>query len=200
MATPAVLTPPPDDPAPASALLTVPVVPHVPSLPSSTTPSLRAEETLVNGSSETPITSLDESSPDAHKEQSVIELDDSKEASTSITEGPKKDFAGAEESTKTKTAALAPPPIRSSWAEVAKSSPLAGSVARPAVHKVNDSVASGNVTLMDVLESFDASRFSAPVIEPRGLINTGNMCFMNAVRTLFISAYFLANNGRFYKC
>ncbi|KAJ2542166.1 hypothetical protein IWW35_005658 [Coemansia sp. RSA 1878] len=73
-----------------------------------------------------------------------------------------------------------------SWAALLRPSPAAAAAA--ANKKANEIVSSQAAaadgrkftTLEDVLENWQVE-FSAPAVQPRGLVNSGNMCFMNVV-------------------
>ena len=85
--------------------------------------------------------------------------------------------------------APAPAPAPRSWAELVKTALPGGSHTKALLPKVNGSLPVGKTTLANVLKSFDATKYSVPVIEPRGLVNTGNMCYMNAVSCSFDRVY-----------
>lgn len=79
-----------------------------------------------------------------------------------------------------------------SWAELLRSkNPPPTTAANPASGPLSDKTpgaggrgANGNGTqfdgIADVLHKYKPS-YSSPLIQPRGLVNNGNMCFMNAV-------------------
>jgi ubiquitin carboxyl-terminal hydrolase 10 len=77
-----------------------------------------------------------------------------------------------------------PAPTPKSWADMLKSNAAAN--AKPLVPKVNGHTITANSSIGDVLAAFDIHNDgAAPHLQPRGLINTGNMCFMNAVSCIF---------------
>lgn len=91
----------------------------------------------------------------------------------------------AEETNATPVAAGPP----KSWANLFKGSVQAAARADDAPSGSSDAVATGgfakanNESLSDALFSFSASAKDAKIafIEPKGLVNTGNMCYMNSV-------------------
>ncbi|KAF3080357.1 hypothetical protein TWF569_001659 [Orbilia oligospora] len=102
-----------------------------------------------------------------------------------------------------------PPPPPKSWADLVRSKAAKISTTpNPSVLPGTNglSIASGNLgdtqtrTLAEVLQTFDitqlrgsGSGWKVPLMEPRGLINTGNMCFMNSIlqALLFCGPFFL---------
>ncbi|KAK1145431.1 hypothetical protein N8T08_004306 [Aspergillus melleus] len=99
-----------------------------------------------------------------------------------------------------------PPAAPKSWADLVRSKALAkGVAASGASSAVSNSVAKPkNESLADVLTSLgdDVSQYSDKVafLEPRGLVNTGNMCYMNSVLQILVSCVpfyqFLDHIGR----
>ena len=93
--------------------------------------------------------------------------------------------------TDTLTATPAAPVKPKSWAELFASKNQPVTAAPPASSPTSDKVTSagravnGNGAqfdgIADVLHKYKPS-YSSPLIQPRGLVNNGNMCFMNAVR------------------
>ncbi|KAJ2339872.1 hypothetical protein GGF43_006542, partial [Coemansia sp. RSA 2618] len=75
-------------------------------------------------------------------------------------------------------------PKPTSWAALLRSNTPSAAVSSKAVVIANGQAAmrSGRKfkTLEDVLENWQVE-FSAPAVQPRGLVNSGNMCFMNVV-------------------
>lgn len=77
--------------------------------------------------------------------------------------------------------APAPAVAPKSWAELVKKTSTANGTVVAPVAKSNGVVTVKNVSLAEALASFSLEDVKAPLIQPRGLVNTGNMCFMNAV-------------------
>lgn len=76
----------------------------------------------------------------------------------------------------------------SSWAALLRSkqtaATAAASVTAPS-STANGIVSSKPATLSDILRSYDVGHENkTSFIEPRGLVNTGNMCYMNSVSYL----------------
>ena len=102
--------------------------------------------------------------------------------------------ADAEETPKASPPKPAPP---KSWAELlrAKNAPAAaqqtpaatnGNVNSNSVVTVNGPTVPRSNTLADVLASFSVdSEKKVSFLEPRGLVNTGNLCYMNSVRIIY---------------
>lgn len=87
-------------------------------------------------------------------------------------------------------AVASPPPASApkSWADLVRSKGQAGGAAATntvSTGQTNGFKAPKSESLVDVLQSLgpDVSQYSDKVafIEPRGLVNTGNMCYMNSV-------------------
>lgn len=103
---------------------------------------------------------------------------------------PESTQANSEEAAKpTSPARVAP----KSWADLVRSKALAKSAAASSAPSAmsNGVVKPKSETLADVLTSLgdDVSQYSDKVafLEPRGLVNTGNMCYMNSVCWPFFS-------------
>lgn len=80
----------------------------------------------------------------------------------------------------------APRPKPASWADLVRSKAPKSSAVTIATENSTTSVLSleKSSSLGDIIKAFNVdsdSRFS--YLEPRGLVNTGNMCYMNSVRT-----------------
>ncbi|KAK6505271.1 hypothetical protein TWF481_007182 [Arthrobotrys musiformis] len=101
-----------------------------------------------------------------------------------------------------------PPPPPKSWADLVRSKTAAATTSTNSalLHPNGLPVVAGKpgdaqtCTLAEVLQAFDIPQlkssgleFKVPLIEPRGLINTGNMCFMNSIlqALLFCGPFFL---------
>jgi ubiquitin carboxyl-terminal hydrolase 10 len=106
---------------------------------------------------------------------------DSKQAETTD------DVATPPASESAASAVQSPPPKATpkSWADLVRrptnsaAPPVASTLAGP----INGTSAAQANSLADVLESFNVDSDSKiAFLEPRGLVNTGNMCYMNSVR------------------
>lgn len=100
--------------------------------------------------------------------------------------------ASSEEVTKPASPPRAAP---KSWADLVRSKALAKSAAASGAPSAvsNGLVKPKNESLADVLTSLgnDASQYSDKIafLEPRGLVNTGNMCYMNSVCFPFVPSH-----------
>lgn len=102
---------------------------------------------------------------------------------------PSTETAKASPSLDTSTSATIPasPPVKqppSSWAALFQSKkPAAVAPAASAVVPMNGAASAKSTSLADVIRSYSVDSDSKiAFIEPRGLHNTGNMCYMNSVR------------------
>lgn len=86
-----------------------------------------------------------------------------------------------EEQTKPTTPPKPAPP--KSWADLVRSKQAANASSA----KVNGTATNGvpkSASLTDALRQYDVQNdVDHSFLEPRGLVNTGNMCYMNSVRT-----------------
>jgi ubiquitin carboxyl-terminal hydrolase 10 len=118
--------------------------------------------------------------------KSVAGTQDPKKAEEVTTPTPSSEAAGnAEETPKASPSPAAP----KSWAELLRSKAAPAPVQTPAVPNGNVSPngppASKSNSLGDVLASFSVdSDKKLSFLEPRGLVNTGNVCYMNSVGPL----------------
>lgn len=98
-------------------------------------------------------------------------------------------------------------PVRSapkSWADLVRSKNAARASGAPAPSDSNALALQKSESLADVLSSLgeDVSQYSDKIafLEPRGLINTGNMCYMNSILQILVSCVpfhqFLDHVGR----
>ncbi|PWY78450.1 cysteine proteinase [Aspergillus sclerotioniger CBS 115572] len=164
----------------------VPLVPVVPVVPAPSTPR-QATKDDPSRSSETP------------KSASVSGA--AQENANEVPQEPSQ--AKAEETTKQASPAPSAP---KSWADLVRSKALAkGANAPNAPSTVSNGVIKPkSESLADVLTSLgeDVSQYSDKVafLEPRGLVNTGNMCYMNSVLQILVSCapfyQFLEHIGR----
>ncbi|KAK6520393.1 hypothetical protein TWF506_000657 [Arthrobotrys conoides] len=144
------------------------------------------------------------------KSAEVIAVPINLERAQEPAEGTERPENPKENEAQTVTEPQHPPPLPpKSWADLVRSKATKMSTTlNPSVFSnVNgSSVVCGNPgdtqtrTLAEVLQAFDiaqlrgfGSGWKLPLIEPRGLINTGNMCFMNSIlqALLFCGPFFL---------
>ncbi|KAL2849988.1 hypothetical protein BJX68DRAFT_92144 [Aspergillus pseudodeflectus] len=153
----------------------IPVVPVVPVIPSPSTPR--------QGTTKVDTSRLAESEKSAEKSATVTTAmadDTSPEAATQ-----------PNESAEAKQEAPAKPAAPKSWADLVRNKNLARAAASPSSDVVNGVVQHRNQSVADVLQNLgeDVSQYSDKVafLEPRGLVNTGNMCYMNSVLQILVS-------------
>lgn len=123
-----------------------------------------------------------------------------KDSSSTTTETPKSTAIATEnvsETTSSDTDKTTEKPISpvstapKSWAELLRSKNAAKPAGASAAPEVNPLALQKSESLADVLSSLgeDVTRYSDKVafLEPRGLVNTGNMCYMNSVLQILVS-------------
>lgn len=97
------------------------------------------------------------------------------------------------------------PPAPKSWAELVKRNapkPSSTGIQFGAV-MTNGAVLPKSASLADALKQYNVQTDAVlSFLEPRGLVNTGNMCYMNSVSVprLLISAFVANQFDRFSKC
>ncbi|KAF9893557.1 Ubiquitin carboxyl-terminal hydrolase 10 [Aspergillus nanangensis] len=159
----------------------VPVVPIVPVVPAPATPRQPAKE-----------------EPRQHETPKSFGV------STEL--GADSDNAGPRETTMEEAVKSSPPAAAKSWADMLRSKTAAKG---PAVSGAPSAVSNGVIkqrseSIAHVLATLgpDVSHYSDKVafLEPRGLVNTGNMCYMNSVLQILVSCVpfyqFLDHIGR----
>lgn len=155
----------------------VPVVPAVPVLPLSPKTLRHAHRDSVSVVSSTSQTAQLESSSDQERRSSTTSVPATSEISPVISAGPSKPASSP-----------APP---KSWADLVRSKapPKPASTTGAVSQIVNGLGPAKNETLSDVLNTMDVtatpSAAKIAFLKPRGLLNTGNMCYMNSVCTTF---------------
>ena len=99
------------------------------------------------------------------------------------------------------TSPTAPPSVKAapkSWADLVRTKalsgvPIASLPNESVVPQLNGFATTKTGSLSDVLTSFDArsndENHKISFLEPRGLVNTGNMCYMNAVSKSLANAF-----------
>ncbi|KAJ5937200.1 hypothetical protein N7454_004855 [Penicillium verhagenii] len=145
---------------PKPTLPVVPVVPNVPATPRRQTkdsPSATSETPRSNAVTDT----------DANSDSAITNEDLSKPSSPTPATVPK------------------------SWAELLRSQQAAKSASAAASTQPSTATTQKSETLADILSSLgdDVSKYSDKIafLEPRGLVNTGNMCYMNSVLQILVS-------------
>lgn len=87
--------------------------------------------------------------------------------------------------------AVVVPSAPKSWADMLKGAPAGGTEGTRAPVIQTNGTSNGKVgSITQILNDFHikpTGTLSTPFLEPRGLINTGNMCFMNAVSEILPS-------------
>ena len=125
------------------------------------------------------------------KAPSVTSVTQKSAKSTAADKEEKADGAALPEttdSTEEAPKASPPKPTPGSWAALLRSKNAAPAVKAPAptngVAATNGSTAPKSNSLGDVLASYSVDSYKKlSFLEPRGLVNTGNLCYMNSVRT-----------------
>jgi len=94
-----------------------------------------------------------------------------------------------QKSTEDKAPEPSVPQAPKSWADLVRAKTIkneqndAANKINAALRAVNTNVNGKPQSLSEMIKSFDIGKpQDTPFLQPRGLINTGNMCFMNAVR------------------
>ncbi|PWY65292.1 ubiquitin-specific protease [Aspergillus heteromorphus CBS 117.55] len=161
---------------------TAPVVPIVPVVPGPVTPRQTAKDDSSHLSE----------TPKSVSVAGVAQEGTNEDSQKSTADGPPKQAS--------------PAAVPKSWADLVRSRSLAkGATAPNASSAVSNGVVKPkNESLADVLTTLgdDVSQYSDKVafLEPRGLVNTGNMCYMNSVLQILVSCVpfyqFLDHIGR----
>ncbi|KAJ5745246.1 hypothetical protein N7520_010428 [Penicillium odoratum] len=145
---------------PKPAVLVVPVVPNTPGTPR------RQTKDSPTATSDTPKSNA-VTAPEANLESINTKEDISKPSSPVPASAPK------------------------SWAELLRSQQAAKSASAAASAQPSTAATKKSETLADVLSSLgeDVTKYSDKIafLEPRGLVNTGNMCYMNSVLQILVS-------------
>lgn len=168
-----------------SARPAVPIVPVVPIIPQSPSTSKQISQDAARRGSTTPKSSA---------ARPVSEVEGEPQTPTAAASTP---VESNEESTKE---ASAPKPAPKSWADLVrtKGSQVTGS----STSNIPPAGTSGlgvskSASLVDVLSNLgtNVDEYSNKIafVEPRGLVNTGNMCYMNSVSTIFSVKIHCAN-------
>lgn len=155
----------------------IPIVPIIPYAPSR--PSQRMSQSAASGTSQ-----LTDAKADIDQPVVLPEIVDPVNAETSST-------------TSDQTFTATPPPIKAppkSWADLVRTNASSAALPTPSVNsgaagQTNGFAISKAGSLSDVLSSFNVDSrdddTKIAFLEPRGLVNTGNMCYMNAVSMFF---------------
>lgn len=156
---------------PHKANPSVNIVPAIPNIPLPSRPAMRASVSITSDTAAQPLPSNADHLTNAVQSANHAHEDDASNTSEPIT---------TPTSTPVKTAPK-------SWADLVRAKPshnLAGvkvsEGTSPALNGIQHPKAS---SLVDVLRTYDCSSENSRVtfVEPRGLVNTGNMCYMNSV-------------------
>lgn len=155
----------------------IPAIPIIPNFPSR--PSQRMSQSAASGAS-----LLTDTKADVGQAVVVSETLDPVNAETSST-------------TSEQTFTATPPPVKAppkSWADLVRTKASFTAIPTPSTNCATTSQPNGFAVskagfLSDVLSSFKVDSrdddTKIAFLEPRGLVNTGNMCYMNAVSMLF---------------
>lgn len=152
----------------------IPIVPIIPNVPSR--PSQRMSHSAASGASH-----LTEAKADIDQPPIVPETVEPVNAETSST-------------TSEQTFTATPPPTKAppkSWADLVRTKASSAALPTPSLDSgtTNGFAVSKAGSLSDVLSSFNVDSrdddTKIAFLEPRGLVNTGNMCYMNAVSKHF---------------
>ncbi|KAL4796088.1 hypothetical protein BDV19DRAFT_142337 [Aspergillus venezuelensis] len=151
---------------PKGSKAAVPVVPVLPVLPTPSTPR-RGTKGEASRPAETPNSTTE-----------------------ATTETPQE--AQPTDATENKPEEPAKPAVPKSWADLVRNKNLARAAGQTAATGViNGAVPQRNQTVADVISNIgdEVSQYSDKVsfLEPRGLVNTGNMCYMNSVLQILVS-------------
>lgn len=158
------------------ANLSIPIVPAIPNVPLPSRPAKRASVSVTSETVATAAPSNADHLTNAMRVAVHVNQDESSTASESIV-------------TPTSSPAKAAP---KSWADLVRAKPSnipSGVKAMDgAPLPVNGLQHPKASSLVDVLRNYDLGSENSRVVfvEPRGLVNTGNMCYMNSVYLLFL--------------
>ncbi|KAL3466492.1 hypothetical protein BJX64DRAFT_284430 [Aspergillus heterothallicus] len=142
---------------------TIPVVPVVPVIPSPSTP----------------------------RQNTTKDDTKSKPATTDVADNKTSSDAAALEPAEAKQEEPSKPAAPKSWADLVRNKSLARAATGTSSEAVNGVVKHRTQSVADVIQNLgeDVSQYSDKVafLEPRGLVNTGNMCYMNSVLQILVS-------------
>ncbi|KAK2745621.1 hypothetical protein FQN55_006111 [Onygenales sp. PD_40] len=163
---------------PGSTRHAAPVVPVVPVYPAS--PSTAKQPPTSATKQRTPVTPKpDEATPTTSENKSQVEVTSTQPTdSLPTTEG-------------SPTAAPPPKPQPKSWADLVRTkAPASGGDAAPTSTGISGLGVSKGESLFDVINNlgYDAEQSGHKIafVEPRGLVNTGNMCYMNSILQILV--------------
>jgi ubiquitin carboxyl-terminal hydrolase 10 len=151
----------------------VPIIPAVPILPLSPKTSRQSHRDSVSAVSATSQTPQLPTDSEPGRRSSATSVQPASDVSPVASAGTPKPAS--------------PPPAPKSWADLvrSKSSPRPSTTAAPLTQFPNGLGHAKSETLSDVLNAIDvtATQTAAKIafLKPRGLVNTGNMCYMNSV-------------------
>ncbi|EDN03511.1 predicted protein [Histoplasma mississippiense (nom. inval.)] len=157
------------------AIPIVPIVPIIPSSPSTT---------------KQPPTSPSKTTPTTPKRDGQVSLRPTPDETQTTDTAP----SSTESAIPTQDAPKPTPPIRAppkSWADLVRTkAPPSASSASPTSTRISELGVSKGESLLDVINhlSSNAEQYGDKIafIEPRGLVNTGNMCYMNSVLQILV--------------